>query len=376
MAKLPTGFIPDDYSIEEVDNQNGIVKFDIDKPREVYFNLGTVFNGRQLDRNVSKTFQILKSGRPLNLKGCTLGFHGEKPDSNEVVVYGTSTVLYGGASGMVQFDFPAQTFTAVGYVKGHFVITDGKGTDVSTHTFFFDVEEDFIGGAFDSKPFDSDYENWKQQINQKMTGMLQDVNNANSQIEILKSLIQQYTADVNTHKAALMGTDNKFTGTNIFGNTTEFDKNITLANDADIVSPKYGRYSDMANNVAGITTFMEDLDFKVYPIVPCNGWKGWGNIYNAAFHVPGGVEHQIIAMNFTLITTIDRQMGGSGGSIAKPAIAALADWQDIPVGVRDKSPNAGFPVANLIFHDGTGNVVFSKEVKAQTEVHANNFYIF
>lgn len=198
---------------------------DIDKPGKYFFDLRSVFNASTGEGGKDLKIMFMNNVVPYQLNGKTISIDGAYPSGERFHVTGSECQAN---SSLIDFTFPLGLFQEAGIYKFQFEISDESGNLATSHYCFFQVTQNATLLAADFKngvnPFDSDYTEWKSEINKQMKALqdqLQTINNAadadqallNSYINKAQSYVEQATQDA-VNK--LLTTDNTWAGKQTF----------------------------------------------------------------------------------------------------------------------------------------------------------------
>lgn len=286
--------LPDGYTSAELTEANGIIRLDLDKSnRQTYFNLGNHFNGRNEDALSKKIFQFYENDKPKNLTGMSLSIHAQKADGKTVVAHDAFNITRPQV-GIVEVNFPRQTFTAIGTVLCYFVISDGNGTAVSTNTMYFEVEDDWIQGTFNSENYLSEMDSLKADVYQKIRDVEIEINerlnrarelaeNVDNSYKVMADAARANTQTIYDKQAAALNTNNTFLGNNAFnGTVTVKGKNIDDLPTRSEMNDRLNTKMDGLNGWIGYKSRVNspgttlDIDHLKQGIYRVGIWKGDG----------------------------------------------------------------------------------------------------
>ena len=152
-------FLPKDYTSEDVpvnENNPDIIYLDLYKPRTVYYNMRSTFNGRQLDKDVPLKVQLGYGHKPLNLNNIKdIRFTAAKPDGTGVQTIGEYKI-FNPIAGLVYVTIPAATFSAPGMLYFNLQVITNEEQLLSSNTCYFEVEASFARAVFNAGNYDSE----------------------------------------------------------------------------------------------------------------------------------------------------------------------------------------------------------------------------
>lgn len=230
-------FLPKDYTSVDVpvqDNNPDIIYLDLYKPQTVYYNMRSVFNGRQLDKDVPLKVQLGYGHLPLNLNNISdIRFNAAKPDGTGVQTIGEYKIL-NPVAGMVYVTIPAAAFSAPGILYFNLQVITNNNRVLSSNTCYFEVESNFARAVFNAGNYDSEIETAKKEALANLEKFNSDVNsrldaaNALAQgIENSNHVLSQAVADnANAVQSGLAPTNG---GANVFTGPNTFQQLLTLA---------------------------------------------------------------------------------------------------------------------------------------------------
>lgn len=235
-------FLPKDYVSEDVPVQTAnhdIIVLDLYKPRTVYYNMKSTFNGRQLDKDVPLKVQLAYGHNPLNLNNVKdIRFTAAKPDGTGVQTIGEYKI-FNPIGGLVYVTIPAATFSAPGMLYFNLQVITNEEQLLSSNTCYFEVEASFARAVFNAGNYDTEIEAAKKQglenikkFNSDVNQRLEDVNATARGIETSNHILAQAVDNnANAIRAGLAPTNggaNVFTGPNTFQQTTTFNSGINV----------------------------------------------------------------------------------------------------------------------------------------------------
>lgn len=230
-------FLPKDYTSENVptsENNPDIIYLDLYKPRTVYYNMCSTFNGRQLDKDVPLKVQLGYGHKPLNLNNIKdIRFTAAKPDGTGVQTIGEYTI-FNPIAGLVYVTIPAATFSAPGMLYFNLQVITNDDRTLSSNTCYFEVEASFARAVFNSGNYDSEIEAAKKEalanlekFNSDVNSRLESANALAQGIENSNHVLSQAVDDnANAVRAGLAPTNG---GANVFTGPNTFQQLLTLA---------------------------------------------------------------------------------------------------------------------------------------------------
>ena len=238
-------FLPKDYTSEDVpinENNPDIIYLDLYKPRTVYYNMRSIFNGRQLDKDVPLKVQLGYGHKPLNLNNIKdIRFTAAKPDGTGVQTIGEYKI-FNPIAGLVYVIIPAATFSAPGMLYFNLQVITNEEQLLSSNTCYFEVEASFARAVFNAGNYDTEIEAAKKEVlaklkdfNSNVTQRLEDTNATARGIETSNHILAQAVDDnANAIRAGLAPTNG---GANVFTGPNTFQQLLTLANGMNLTSP-------------------------------------------------------------------------------------------------------------------------------------------
>lgn len=238
-------FLPKDYTSKDVpvqENNPDIIYLDLYKPKTVYYNMKSTFNGRQLDKDVPLKVQLGYGHRPLNLNNISdIRFNAAKPDGTGVQTIGEYKI-FNPIAGLVYVNIPAATFSAPGILYFNLQVITNDNRVLSSNTCYFEVEASFTRAVFNAGNYDSEIEAAKKEalenikkFNGDVNQRLEDANAIAQGIENSNHILAQAVDDnANAIRAGLAPTNG---GANVFTGPNTFQQLLTLAGGMNLTSP-------------------------------------------------------------------------------------------------------------------------------------------
>ena len=238
-------FLPKDYTSADVptqENNPDIIYLDLYKPKTVYYNMKSTFNGRQLDKDVPLKVQLGYGHRPLNLNNISdIRFNAAKPDGTGVQTIGEYKI-FNPIAGLVYVNIPAATFSAPGTLYFNLQVITNDNRVLSSNTCYFEVEASFTRAVFNAGNYDTEIEAAKKEalanikkFNSDINQQLEDANAIAQGIENSNRVLANATDDnANAVRAGLAPTNG---GANVFTGPNTFQQLLTLAGGMNLASP-------------------------------------------------------------------------------------------------------------------------------------------
>lgn len=204
---------------------------DIDKPGKYFFDLRSVFNASTGEGGKNLNIMFMNNAVPYQLNGKTIGIDGAYPSGERFHVTGSQNQAN---SSLIEFNFPLGLFQEAGIYKFQFEIRDESGNLATSHYCFFQVTQNATLLAADFKngvsPFDSDYTEWKNKVEQEITTLTDKLNNLNTSADQLEQLMNNYIAKAQQYVDAAW--QKKLDGENTWTGRQHFNGGITFGNNA------------------------------------------------------------------------------------------------------------------------------------------------
>lgn len=203
---------------------------DVDKPGKFFFDLRTVFNASTGEGGKDLKIMFMNNAVPWQLNGKTISIDGAYPSGERFHVTGSENQAN---SSLVDFTFPLGLFQEAGIYKFQFEISDESGNLATSHYCFFQVTQNATLLAADFKngvnPFDSDYTEWKNQVEQEINALTDKLNNLNTSADQLEQLMNNYIAKAQQYVDAAwqkkLDTENTWTAKQHFNGGITFGNN-------------------------------------------------------------------------------------------------------------------------------------------------------
>lgn len=224
-ALLDTGYVAQQI----IDGQNAVFKngrlvyiiIDVNKPGKYFFDLRTCFNATSGEGGRTLRILFMNGATPLSLNNKTIGIAGLYPSGKSFNVTGQTTTA---SSSLLDFNFPLGLFQEAGIYKYQFEISDDSGNLATSHWCFFQVTQNATTMAFDwnngVNPFDSDYNEWKNKVEQEINSLQNTLDNIGTAAGQIKDLMNSYVSNaegfVDNALSKILSTDNTWTGSNTF----------------------------------------------------------------------------------------------------------------------------------------------------------------
>ena len=203
---------------------------DVDKPGKFFFDLRTVFNASTGEGGKDLKIMFMNNAVPWQLNGKTISIDGAYPSGERFHVTGSENQAN---SSLVDFTFPLGLFQEAGIYKFQFEISDESGNLATSHYCFFQVTQNATLLAADFKngvnPFDSDYTEWKNKVEQEINALTDKLNNLNTSADQLEQLMNNYIAKAQQYVDAAwqkkLDTENTWTAKQHFNGGITFGNN-------------------------------------------------------------------------------------------------------------------------------------------------------
>ena len=203
---------------------------DIDKPGKYFFDLRSVFNASTGEGGKDLKIMFMNNVVPYQLNGKTISIDGAYPSGERFHVTGSENQAN---SSLVDFTFPLGLFQEAGIYKFQFEISDESGNLATSHYCFFQVTQNATLLAADFKngvnPFDSDYTEWKNKVEQEINALTDKLNNLNTSADQLEQLMNNYIAKAQQYVDAAwqkkLDTENTWTAKQHFNGGITFENN-------------------------------------------------------------------------------------------------------------------------------------------------------
>ena len=203
---------------------------DVDKPGKFFFDLRTVFNASTGEGGKDLKIMFMNNAVPWQLNGKTISIDGAYPSGERFHVTGSENQAN---SSLIDFTFPLGLFQEAGIYKFQFEISDESGNLATSHYCFFQVTQNATLLAADFKngvnPFDSDYTEWKNKVEQEINALTDKLNNLNTSADQLEQLMNNYIAKAQQYVDAAwqkkLDTENTWTAKQHFNGGITFENN-------------------------------------------------------------------------------------------------------------------------------------------------------
>lgn len=203
---------------------------DTDKPGKYFFDLRSVFNASTGEGGKDLKIMFMNNAVPWQLNGKTISIDGAYPSGERFHVTGSENQAN---SSLIDFTFPLGFFQEAGIYQFQFEITDESGNRATSHYCFFQVTQNATLLAADFKngvnPFDSDYTEWKNKVEQEINTLTDKLNNLNTSADQLEQLMNNYIAKAQQYVDAAwqkkLDTENTWTAKQHFNGGLTFSNN-------------------------------------------------------------------------------------------------------------------------------------------------------
>lgn len=204
---------------------------DVDKPGKFFFDLRTVFNASTGEGGKDLKIMFMNNAVPWQLNGKTVSIDGAYPSGERFHVTGSENQAN---SSLIDFTFPLGLFQEAGVYQFQFEIRDESGNLATSHYCFFQVTQNATLLAADFKngvnPFDSDYTEWKNKVEQEVNALTDKLNNLNTSADQLEQLMNNYIVKAQQYVDAAW--QKKLDGENTWTGRQHFNGGITFGNNA------------------------------------------------------------------------------------------------------------------------------------------------
>lgn len=209
-------------------------KIDVDQPGKYFFNLTDAFNASVDESNKIIPIQFVRGGGYLALNGFNVSMDGVYP--NGTTEFHVTGVTQGANPAFINFTMPLGMFQAVGNYRFQFTITNTSTGEILKSPYqFFSVSQTATNLALDLnngiEPFDSDYTNWKNKVEQQINSLSTELNNLSTAAQQAKDLLNQYVQNaegyVQSEFTKFLAQENHWTSSQHFdGGVTASDLNV------------------------------------------------------------------------------------------------------------------------------------------------------
>lgn len=215
---------------------------DVDKPGKYFFDLRDVFNASTGESGKDLKILFMNNNVPFDMNGKTVSIAGIYPNRVPFHVTGAQNQA---SSSLIDFVFPLGLFQQAGIYKFQFQITDESQNQATSHYCFFQVTQNSTLMAVDYNngvnPFDSDYTEWKNKVEQEVNALTDKLNNLNTSADQLEQLMNNYIAKAQQYVDAAwqkkLDTENTWTAKQHFNGGITFGNNAQgdtlIANEVD-----------------------------------------------------------------------------------------------------------------------------------------------
>lgn len=183
---------------------NSYVTLDLMRPNNTLIDITDSFNGRVGDSESYVKLWFKSNGLPYDLTGKEVGFWGNDPNGTKFQIIGTSKTDQAGDSensGRVSFYFPANVFQTSGNWDDDstfFSISDKDGNRLSTVNVHLSVLSDNVSMGIEEKPYISDLEKIRNDMNAYCETTKTTVDKALSEVTDSNSNLNQTLAALKT----------------------------------------------------------------------------------------------------------------------------------------------------------------------------------
>ena len=298
---------------------------DLAKQSTTIMRLDDYFSARTSDSNVPLRLQVIERNEnnqavPHRFQDGESVIYKQASEDKQTLSYveGTTTIINANA-GIIDLRFPSGTFNTVGDVTAFFSLVDGKGTQISGSNTLIHVEPDFVDMYWNGKPFASNIEAWKAEIQSEFDEFSATMHNHLAQLDQLatdnknsansvSALLDSYRKLISDNAVALLSKGNEFVedqkmdkGLTVVGNIQSGDINAGKITSSNLTTSD-GNLNDLLKRVnATNVVYRGDITFDPAPETTVNNpFKAWD--------YPNGDGHGMIFMN-TGFTYNNRNVG-------------------------------------------------------------------
>lgn len=305
---LDTGYVQ--QQVTEGNNavfKNGRLVYiilDINKAGKYFYDLRSVFNASTGEGGKNLKIMFMGGVIPYQLNGKSIGIDGKYPSGQKFHVTGAECQAN---SSLIDFQFPLGLFQEAGIYQFQFEIRDESGNLATSHYCFFQVTQNATTLALDWQngvnPFDSDYEAWKNQVDQKMKDFQNQIASSTDTLNDIKNMAQAYQSNMQAAadaaagpaaaKAAknILASNNEWTGSQTFDDINLSD-NITLQNQPLAWPNSFDIAKVTGNSVQGTAVYYMSVAQFLYIF----GWIGSPKSTQDTFkaYIPTSITGRIV----------------------------------------------------------------------------------
>ena len=237
---------------------NSYVTLDLMRPNSTLIDITDSFNGRVGDSESYVKLWFKSNGLPYDLTGKEVGFWGNDPNGTKFQIIGTAKTDQAGDSensGRVSFYFPANVFQTSGNWDDDstfFSINDKDGNRLSTVNVHLNVLSDNVMMGIEEKPYISDLDKIKDDmntyceatkvtVNKALSEVTDENSNLNKTLSAVKTQVTAYQDAINTG-AVPSKSDFEAFKTTVNNTITKLSKDLVIENRgavSDIRKPSF-----------------------------------------------------------------------------------------------------------------------------------------
>lgn len=173
------------------------IKIDMNKPGDTYLNLNEFFHGKVGDNGSASYVPFVFCSWDRVIENATVSISGKYPSGNGFLLKPPTN---SDQSVVHNIEFNTGFLREAGRYRFNFILTLSDGSQITSKDCFFDVEQNMINIAFNFAngvgPFDSEYEEWKAQVEKDMSDVREQVATTQKTLSDIKGIAQGYESDV------------------------------------------------------------------------------------------------------------------------------------------------------------------------------------
>lgn len=236
-------FLPSEGLYQEVQAQSYLskagnflgIKIDMNKPGDTYLNLNEFFHGKVGDNGSASYVPFVFCSWDKVIENATVSISGKYPSGNGFLLKPPTN---SDQSVVHNIEFNTGFLREAGRYRFNFILTLSDGSQITSKDCFFDVEQNMINIAFNFAngvgPFDSEYEEWKAQVEKDMSDVREQVATTQKTLSDIKGIAQGYESDVSGYAEKAwnnkLSGDNTWSGSNTFSGNNTFSGTTTFGN--------------------------------------------------------------------------------------------------------------------------------------------------
>ena len=229
-------FLPSEGLYQEVQAQSYLskagnflgIKIDMNKPGDTYLNLNEFFHGKVGDNGSASYVPFVFCSWDKVIENATVSISGKYPSGNGFLLKPPTN---SDQSVVHNIEFNTGFLREAGRYRFNFILTLSDGSQITSKDCFFDVEQNMINIAFNFAngvgPFDSEYEEWKAQVEKDMSDFREQITTAQKTLSDIKGIAQKYESDVSDY--ADQAWANKLNGENTWTGQQHFNGGLTAS---------------------------------------------------------------------------------------------------------------------------------------------------